>query len=292
MNIDDLLNESVIDWTRSTLDPDVFNKSGSTYNLKPHIKHFLWSIVDQIDKKVVDIDDAFLKGSILSFQWLDHSDVDLLIEIEDDIEDVEWKKLQEKADEVVDNQMLPGTSHLVQVYLHCGEYDINNADGVLYLDDRGWAKGPYNLRVNLGDYMSKFQKTVASIDLATGELKRNLIDYDLMKDLPPETTRGIKEAIDEKIEDIKQDVEDIIFQYKHIRDMRHKVFSDDMTPKEIARYGTKNKLPENVIFKMLERYYYLRFMRDLKDIAEDGVEDHEIDDIKQAYDSIADTQSL
>ena len=50
-----------------------------------------------------------------------------------------------------------------------------------------------------------------------------------------------------------------------------------MTPEELTKYGTKNVLPENVIFKLLERYYYLRFMRELKILIDDNKIDTEED---------------
>lgn len=289
IKIDNILREAVIDWTKSTLDPDLFSKTGSKYVLKPHVAEFIQSIIDWIDDNVVDVNDAFLKGSILSFQWLDHSDVDLLIEI-DDTDDMEWKKLQESVDDKVENIYVPGTDHPLQIYLHRGTYNTDNADGILYLDDRGWLKGPYNMRININDYLSKFRKMVSSVDMATGELRRDLIDYRLMDQLSEDDVVGIEAELLNKLEEIDNDVEDLVFQYKHIRDMRHKAFSDDMTPEEIAKYGTKNKLPENVIFKLLERYHYLRFMRTLKDIASNHVNKAEVDDVADAVNDMTSTQ--
>ena len=53
------------------------------------------------------------------------------------------------------------------------------------------------------------------------------------------------------------------------------------TPEEIKAFGRKNALPKNVIYKMLEKYHYLRLYHQLKDILEDGeVTDSEIQSIK------------
>ena len=54
-----------------------------------------------------------------------------------------------------------------------------------------------------------------------------------------------------------------------------------MTPEEIKTFGRKNQLPKNVIYKMLEKYHYLTFYKELKHILEDGqVTDAEIQSIK------------
>ena len=50
-----------------------------------------------------------------------------------------------------------------------------------------------------------------------------------------------------------------------------------MTPDQIRKYGIKNRLPKNVIYKMLEKYHYLKFYKKCKQILDDGkVTDDEI----------------
>src|SRR5210317_2249281 len=54
-----------------------------------------------------------------------------------------------------------------------------------------------------------------------------------------------------------------------------------MSPDEIRQYGVKNRLPKNVIYKMLEKYHYLKFYKKCKKILDDGeVTDAEIDSLK------------
>ena len=54
-----------------------------------------------------------------------------------------------------------------------------------------------------------------------------------------------------------------------------------MTPDEIRSYGIKNRLPKNVIYKMLEKYHYLKFYKKCKKILEDGiVTDKEVKDLE------------
>ena len=58
-------------------------------------------------------------------------------------------------------------------------------------------------------------------------------------------------------------------------------FDRDMSPDEIRKYGIKNRLPKAVIYKMLEKYHYLKFYKKCKKILDDGkVSDKEIDDLE------------
>ena len=42
-----------------------------------------------------------------------------------------------------------------------------------------------------------------------------------------------------------------------------------MTPEQIKKYGVRNSLPNNVIYKMLEKYYYFEFINKLKEVIGD-----------------------
>ena len=67
---------------------------------------------------------------------------------------------------------------------------------------------------------------------------------------------------------------------------RRDLFNRPMTPQEIKKYGVAHKLPKNVIFKYLEKYHYITFMKKCKDILDDGkVTDKEIDSLKEAVGS-------
>ena len=48
------------------------------------------------------------------------------------------------------------------------------------------------------------------------------------------------------------------------------------------QFGIKNRLPKNVIYKMLEKYHYLKFYKKCKKILDDGKvsDDKEIDDLE------------
>jgi nicotinic acid mononucleotide adenylyltransferase len=55
-----------------------------------------------------------------------------------------------------------------------------------------------------------------------------------------------------------------------------------MTPDQIKTFSIKNRLPKNVVYKMLEKYHYLKFLKKCKMILDDGkVTDAEIDSLRK-----------
>ena len=63
---------------------------------------------------------------------------------------------------------------------------------------------------------------------------------------------------------------------------RRDAFDKDMTPDQIKTFSIKNRLPKNVIYKMLEKYHYLTFLKKCKKILDDGeVTDAEIDSLRK-----------
>ena len=130
-------------------------------------------------------------------------------------------------------------------------------------------------------YEKDFQKKVQEIDIIKGELKRDLVDYEELKELTPNDVLNLQDRVNGKLEEI----EDSVRTLKDIGDTlvqdRRDIFSRDMTPDEIREYGIHNKLPKNIIYKMLEKYHYMKFYKKLKDILEDDkITDDEIKDLQ------------
>ena len=69
--------------------------------------------------------------------------------------------------------------------------------------------------------------------------------------------------------EITDKIETLVDIRHNIIKKRKKAFIRPMTPEEIQQYKSKNFLPENIIHKMLERYYYWDFIKKLEDILDD-----------------------
>ncbi len=68
----------------------------------------------------------------------------------------------------------------------------------------------------------------------------------------------------------EQDIQDLTDIGNKVDTERRAAFDNDMTPDQIKTYSIKNRLPANVVYKMLEKYHYLTFLKKCKKILEDG----------------------
>jgi len=280
-SIDKALNESIIDPTMDRLDPDIFNNNEK---LRDDVLSQLMDIVRDIDDRIVPVRDAMIKGSILSYQWLPTSDIDLLIEIDEDINDELYENMIDTVMEKYDGVPVGDTGHPLQVYLLRGEYNKDNADGIYNLYT-GWVKGPYNIEVDVDQYQEQFDSTVGSLDLSTGKLRRNLVDYDMLSSLPEDQVKNLKARIRKTTNEINDIVTGLVDQRQMVKDARHAAFDREMEPEEIVKYGSKNELPANVIQKLLERYHYMSFLDELEELLKDDgrVTKDEIDDVRDIF---------
>ena len=146
-------------------------------------------------------------------------------------------------------------------------YDDQNkkADAVFDIEKNRFIKRPDDFTFDTDLYVKEFERKVQELDVVKGELKRDIIDYDELTDLKPDDILNLQDKINSKLEEIEDGIKDIIKVGDGVATDRRTAFDTDMSPDEIRTYGIKNRLPKNVIYKMLEKYHYLKFYKKCKD---------------------------
>ena len=143
-------------------------------------------------------------------------------------------------------------------------------------------KRPDDFKFDSSLYISDFNKKVQEIDVAKGELKRDIIDYDELKELKPGEIKDLQKELTSKLNEIETNLKDLSDIGDAVDVERRDAFNTDMTPEQIKTFSIKNRLPKNVIYKMLEKYHYLTFLKKCKNILDDGeVTDAEIDSLRK-----------
>lgn len=277
----DIINESIIDIPRNSLDPTVFQFNDNI----PPIMHPIikMQIMNDIEKfrDIVPVTIYFVVGSILTKKYTPRSDIDVNVQI-----DSKDDTITEEIFDLIKNingYLAAGTTHPINYYVIKDDYNFNNTDAAYDVKNEVWIKEPENDDVNVQKYMNKFQTTVNGIDFNAAELRRTIIDYEELKKMDTDQIANLQGKVELKLKEIEDTVESLVRQYKNIKSIRKQSFEKDMSPTEIRKYGKKNKLPENIIYKLLERYYYFEFMKELKRVLEDDkITDKEISDIKRA----------
>ena len=279
------LIESIIDIPRKDYAPGVFDNADTE---NPKLKQ---KVLDMIDKqmkefeKLAPVKETSLIGSILTKRYRNDADLDINVLFDVPEAEQEERRLQYSSLlKDINGKLVPGTSHPVNYYVITDPkvYDNNNlkADGIFSIKDNDWIKKPGEETFEPEKYEAEFQKRVQELDIIKGELKRDIVDYEELKQLTNNDVLNLQELVNAKLEEIEESIKRL----KEIGDKltidRRDIFSRDMTPDEIREFGTQNKLPKNVIYKMLEKYHYMKFYKYLKKILEDDkITDKEINDL-------------
>ena len=125
------------------------------------------------------------------------------------------------------------------------------------------------MTVDLNEYFPEFERQARGFDQEFGELERDVTDYMVYQSLSADEISALKDQVESKIKEIDRDVERILVRRDIIKSARKRMFDREMSPDEISDYGSKQKLPANVIQKMLERYKYMTMSGSLRKIKRD-----------------------
>ena len=282
------LIESVIDIPRKDYAPGVFDDADSE---NPKLKQ---KVLDMIDKQIKEFEklapvvSTSLIGSILTKRYRNDADLDInvLFDVPED-EQEERREQYSKLLRDINGKNVPGTEHPVNYYVITDPKVLENnnkkADGIFSIKDNKWIKKPDEDTFEPEKYEADFRKQVQELDIINGELKRDIIDYTELKQLSNNDVLNLQALVNEKLEEIEESIRRLKEIGDKLTNDRRDIFSREMTPDEIREFGKQNKLPKNVIYKMLEKYHYMKFYKKLKDILEDDkVTDQEIDSLKEA----------
>ena len=284
------IRESIIDIPRSTYAPGVFDDEDTN---NPKIKDSVLRIInDTIEKEYTpfgDVKRVALIGSIITKRYRADADLDLdiFMELNDSSEEMR-RKLVSKTMGELNGKLIPGTKHPINYYVQVNkkvsDEHIEEADGIFDVRQNKFTKRPKEFKFDVNLYLKDFQKQVDKIDILKGELKRDIIDYDELIDLKTGEIRDLEKIVKGKLDEIEESLKSLSDIGSKVDSDRKSAFLDDMTPDEIKTFSIKNRLPANVIYKMLEKYHYTTFLKKCKMILDDGkVTDAEIDSLRKEH---------
>ena len=286
--------ESIIDIPRKTYAKAVFDDADTNNpKIKPSVKALIDKQIEMFEEEYPVVK-VVLIGSILTKRYRADADLDLnvLFKVPQDKREEERVRLSKKylsttSPDSIQGKNIPGTQHPINFYFITDIKTYNDqekkADAVFDIENNKFIKRPDDFTFDKSIYIKDFERKVQEIDVVKGELKRDIIDYDELKELQPDDILNLQELINDKLEEIEDSIEDIIKIGDGVDAERRAAFDTDMSPDEIRKYGIKNRLPKNVVYKMLEKYHYLKFFKKCKAILDDGeVTDAEVDSLKEA----------
>ena len=278
-------SESIVNVNRSTLDPTVFeiNDSPNQPRLLPVVKYQILDGIQEI-ASTIPVQEIYLVGSILTNKYTNNSDIDVSIIVDSaDVSKIDFEELLVILKKI-NGKLATGTTHPINFHIVKDSYDFSKTDGVYDVPNEKWIKVPTNNDIDVQQYMKCFDSTMNEIISNTEELRRTIIDIEEIKKIPHNTLLELRTLINDKLEQITSNIVSLTMIYKNVRDLRKLSFDKYMTPNEIMQIGNKNNLPENILYKLLQKYYYTDFISALDNIIgnKGNIKTSDINKIKNA----------
>ena len=257
-----LVTESILDEPKGELDPNVWEAQDNpiTYVLKAEIFATIADGIDKLLDEDTPIKSIYVIGSLTGYRYTEDSDLDVTMVL--DVTDEELEAFKAKLKDI-NGELAPGTQHPINFFLMNKDIPLHRFDSAYDPMKKEWLKPPKTEGINLFDIYDDFRSFVKKIDIEKEEAKRSLIDIKILnKALSGAADPAmIASKLTRRIEDLDDSVGELTKTFKKVHKDRDKAFHDY----ETSGGGTTspNLQPENVKYKLLERYHYLDFLKKL-----------------------------
>ncbi len=286
---------SILDYEHDTLSPIIWDKQNK---MKPGIKNFIYSSLEMFFiKKNLEGDSFFVKdiviaSSLATYYFTDLSDLDTKIIIDMD----EFKKhnpgyTNQPNEDILDNLIdegregswltaaIPGTAHVLDVYFieqeDFTEDKYIKYDSLFSVTRNTWYKTPQKINTEgnpsyiLDRAKEKARDYLDQISLDLSKAKRSTMDFyilmDFLKSLDEDDLRQFYGEVKKILNEINDSVEKLIQDREMLKVLRKETFDKKELDSQFEQLmGSFNYADGNLIFKIVQRYGYMRILTDLK----------------------------
>ena len=271
---------SVIDFVRKNLCEDIWVRRGDSYTMRPDVRQRLYDDAIQTLKQAKFVKPEqwthfYLIGSIASYQWDDNSDVDVTVFIDTDKFDQYESGGTSNITDTIRGVLkpldakLPGTNHMIAYY--CRTDTKFSSDGVYDIVKNEWVREP-SIKNTVVDHeiWETAEQIAQRIDLKSGNLRRDLVDHTKLRKFIE--TLDNDELVEYKWRALAResmviaDIIDLVSEYDDLHTRRKEILEFDELLLDGSYEKSRIHLPENVIYKILERYGYIQMFNMIKKI--------------------------
>ena len=261
---------SILDEKKPQLDPTVWGRSadGSVVIREELAREIRKRARDLLSG--IPVRSAFLVGSITGYYYNKNSDIDVNLVV--DVDDDTILGLVERAREL-NGENLQGTTHPINFYVSNESKNLAAFDGVYNLKDDTWTKHPTDAGVDLFAIYDDFKHQFSELDSSIGEIWRSLIDVDILSEaLKYVGSREVYRKLQQRLDDLDDAIDSVI----DVGDESHRKRIEgfhrqlELAERGMSPYPSLNLIPENVRYKVLERYHYKSFIDKLRKLLEDS----------------------
>lgn len=276
------LEESILDPRQMRLSSEIFYTDRPA-KLKPLVQAQIRRGLAVFKSVGINVVDYRLIGSILTHQYTSDSDLDINVLVDGSLA---------KAVEIasfINGKPVFGTKHQINFHVlnqrAIWEAANKDADGVFNVETNQFEREPSDRPFDVTLYWQNFTRIASTIDSLQSKLKEAVLDYDALKMADPNDLRHIRTLAMKKVQQIESAASSLNKIYKIVKTDRASVFSKELTQKDIILYGEKNRMPSNVIYKLLEKYHYLKLLNSISNILghDNSLSPTELNQIRQIF---------
>lgn len=284
--------ESSISFPSKDLPLDIWERVNDGYIIKPELKEKILNALSKYPNlDLLGLAEAIhIVGSIGTNLYDKDADIDIHIVVDpanvDTPEETQRDVMNWFKNNRDEEDWWVG-SHPFEVYLQLDPIQDYYSDTIYDLLSDEWLKPhkTYELDYNpyevYGNVFDKLQQLTAPADLAIGELRRDVIDYNRLMEAVQNADVAVQaklqKYLDEKLDELESDIEELAKNKEIWRGVRHNnsIVTSDMSPDDIlANIKDLAQSDEwkqgNALFKMLDVYQYMVLTNNLKKLLDGG----------------------
>ena len=258
---------SILDEKLPELDPTIWYQYGGQYTLRPEVD----ARIRKMARKLLvgtKVKRAYVVGSLTGYYYKPDSDLDVTLVVKADEELLLALKENTKT---VNGEMAPGTEHPINLFVLNDLPSLKRFDGVYDLIRHKWKKEPTETGVDIFSVYDRFRGKVGHIDTTAAEAWRSLMDIEMLREaLARGGEKEVALKLRRRISDLDEAVDELATEYDEAHQDRINAFRRQLELAEMGQspYPTPNLVPENIWYKLLERYHYLDFLTELYKLVE------------------------
>lgn len=263
------LAESVSTIGRDDLDPAVFQPNAEGVPvLRDSVRIQILKDIDEI-RYILPVTTFFMVGDILTRNYERSTPIDISVQVDtqlvDSISVADMLHLLKR----LNGCMAADTMHPINYYITTQDFDDTQVEAVYDIVNTRWLKAPQRYNTDVEKIVYDFYEALSTIDNSSGVIQHDIIDVETLKELETKDLKRLRMLMKEKLYQVESLLRNIVSTHRNPGKLQNIPFELYATPEEIHLYGVQNHLPENVIRKLFEKYYYQKFIERIEKVLDE-----------------------
>lgn len=298
---------SLLDYQQNTLCKNIFKGTVLREGVKQFIINQIKLFFDSQDIEGCDkwVDDLCIASSLSTFLYTETSDLDVKIIVDMkkfheynnrfdylDDDDMLDKLTDDGRESSFLTSLLPQTQHNLDCYFYSSEElpeeHLERYDS-LYSLKTGWIKEPKKISPNfniLDTALEKAMPIIEELDLEIAAAKRNSINMilflDYVRTLDKDDIDKVRKEFMKLYYKLTDSLKDLVEIREEVKQDRKDAFSKKELETELEKImGSINYSNENLTFKLLQRYNYMKILSEINEIYKKKIGYKEIKEISK-----------